>query len=278
VSRLSYITPPSSPPTLLPQLLKKNVPAVDAAAAGRFLALMPECSRCGERKDIHEFSDAQLCRKIFPQCLACSNPRLHDAKMYGSAPQPRRAPDRPIDTNQLRECSACRRHLSVSRFSKRQLAGAGRCSTCTAKVCAANEQSQAEASCKRRREGEADWVDLICAPDPAEERYVCELLEGMEEARRASIAAARRLSSEESAARAAGPLDDSNLGHRMLERLGWEPGTGLGARQDGQVLPIAIELPQRRGTSGLGRSAGQGEQVGSGAALSSTVEVDDMPA
>jgi len=85
----------------------------------------------------------------------------------------------------------------------------------------------------------------------------------VEEARRASIAA-RRLSSEESAAQAASPLDASNRGHRMLERLGWEIGSGLGARQDGEVLPVAIRLSERRGAIGLGRSAGQEEQAVSG--------------
>lgn len=247
---------------------------VASALQSRCVGLMPECSRCGERKDINDFSDVQLCRKLFPQCLACSNPRLHHAKMYGSTPQPRR--DRPTDTNEMRECSACRRQLSVSRFSKRQLAGAGRCSTSLPR-CAPPTKSLRQ---RRLGEGEAGWVNLMCASDPAEKRYVCELLEGMEEARRASIAAARRLSSQESAARAAGPLDASNRGHHMLERLGWEPGTRLGTRQDGQVLPVAIGSPQRRDTSGLGRSAGQADQsrVRVSVEHNRVVEVDEMPA
>jgi hypothetical protein len=116
--------------------------------------------------------------------------------------------------------------------------------------------------------------DLACAADPAEERYISELLEGVEEARRASIAAARRRAAEGSAARPNGPLDASNKGHRMLERLGWEPGTGLGARQDGEVVPVAIGLQERRcislGMSGLGSAAGEREQVGSVQATKAT--------
>lgn len=44
------------------------------------------------------------------------------------------------------------------------------------------------------------------------------------------------------------PLDESNLGNTMLRRLGWSPGSGLGASSSGILTPIeAIIRRQRRG-------------------------------
>ncbi|CAH8837453.1 unnamed protein product [Trichobilharzia szidati] len=36
----------------------------------------------------------------------------------------------------------------------------------------------------------------------------------------------------------AAPLNDTNKGHRMLQRLGWKPGDGLGQNSDGLITPV----------------------------------------
>ena len=46
------------------------------------------------------------------------------------------------------------------------------------------------------------------------------------------------------------PLDESNLGNRMLRGMGWRPGAGLGPEGEGIREPIAAQMRPRR--SGLG--------------------------
>ena len=46
------------------------------------------------------------------------------------------------------------------------------------------------------------------------------------------------------------PLDSSNIGNRMLMRMGWETGTGLGSALQGQVEPVPVI--KRRKRLGLG--------------------------
>jgi G-patch domain len=46
------------------------------------------------------------------------------------------------------------------------------------------------------------------------------------------------------------PLTDSNLGHRMLMKMGWTPGVALGAEANGILDPITATIRSKRG--GLG--------------------------
>jgi hypothetical protein len=44
------------------------------------------------------------------------------------------------------------------------------------------------------------------------------------------------------------PIPDSNIGNVLLRRMGWRPGTGLGAARSGIVEPVSATLrPRRRG-------------------------------
>ena len=178
----------------------------------------------------------------------------------------------------------CGQLLPASHFSARQLAGKGKCQACAKQASAANLVQQADQVRKRRRDGE-DGIDLWAAGlgsigepswqapggfrfsaqgdelqgretagretegDDAEEQYVQELLRGVEEARRAKAqaSAARR-------AAASAELDASNAGHGLLQRLGWEPGTGLGSQQQGALLPAASLLPGQLDKKGLSRA------------------------
>ena len=134
---------------------------------------------------------------------------------------------------------------------------------------------QADQVRKRRRDGEEDmdrWMGLgsmdrgfRCAAQSgepqgggteggdAEEQYVQELLRGVEDARRAKAKAsvAQRAAA---AAEPAVPLSASNAGHGLLQRLGWEPGTGLGSQQQGALLPAASLLPGQLDKRGLSRA------------------------
>ncbi|EJD39032.1 G-patch-domain-containing protein [Auricularia subglabra TFB-10046 SS5] len=49
------------------------------------------------------------------------------------------------------------------------------------------------------------------------------------------------------------PLSESNIGHQLLLKHGWTPGTGLGLSEDARLEPLpTIVLPER---SGLGASS-----------------------
>ena len=178
-------------------------------------------------------------------------------------------------------CSVCCQLLPPSQFSARQLAGKGKCQSCAKQASAANLVQQADQVRKRQRDGEDDldrWMGLGSTEETprsaaagfhgaaqggeprggeaeaadAEERYVQELLQGVEEARRAKARAgvARR----DAAAAPAVPLNESNAGHNLLQKLGWEPGTGLGSQQQGALLPAATLLPGQLGKRGLSRA------------------------
>jgi len=175
--------------------------------------------------------------------------------------------------------------LPASHFSARQLAGKGKCQACAKQASAANLSQQADQVRKRRRDGE-DGIDRWAAGlgsieepswqtpggfrsaqvdelqgretegretegegDASEEQYVQELLRGVEEARRSKAQA-----SAVQRAAASVELDASNTGHGLLQRLGWEPGTGLGSQQQGALLPAASLLPSQLDKKGLSRA------------------------
>ncbi len=56
----------------------------------------------------------------------------------------------------------------------------------------------------------------------------------------------------EEAASLALPLPASNRGFKLLQRLGWQAGCGLGSRMQGRVEPVP--LTDKRDALGLGRS------------------------
>lgn len=51
-------------------------------------------------------------------------------------------------------------------------------------------------------------------------------------------------------------LPRHNVGYRMLSSMGWQAGTGLGAKGDGRQAPISTE--SNRGHTGLGYSSKRG--------------------
>uniref|UniRef100_A0A1B6JFI2 G patch domain-containing protein 11 n=2 Tax=Homalodisca liturata TaxID=320908 RepID=A0A1B6JFI2_9HEMI len=53
------------------------------------------------------------------------------------------------------------------------------------------------------------------------------------------------------------PLDSDNVGFKMLQKLGFKPGTGLGRSGEGRVEPISVEVKSDR--QGLGRKASLAE-------------------
>ncbi|CAF1311794.1 unnamed protein product [Rotaria sordida] len=46
------------------------------------------------------------------------------------------------------------------------------------------------------------------------------------------------------------PINPTNLGHQLLEKIGWIPGNGLGLNQDGIKTPIEVNIRNHR--QGLG--------------------------
>ncbi|CAF4736087.1 unnamed protein product, partial [Rotaria magnacalcarata] len=46
------------------------------------------------------------------------------------------------------------------------------------------------------------------------------------------------------------PIDSTNIGHQLLEKIGWTPGSGLGLNQDGITAPVDINYHNCR--QGLG--------------------------
>ena len=47
------------------------------------------------------------------------------------------------------------------------------------------------------------------------------------------------------------PLPETSIGHRLLEKMGWKPGEGLGVAGDGNVLPVSETLKAQDGRGGL---------------------------
>ncbi|CAF0743132.1 unnamed protein product [Adineta steineri] len=45
-------------------------------------------------------------------------------------------------------------------------------------------------------------------------------------------------------------ISSANVGHQLLQKIGWTPGNGLGLNQNGIKSPISINFHQRR--QGLG--------------------------
>ena len=46
------------------------------------------------------------------------------------------------------------------------------------------------------------------------------------------------------------PIDDSNIGHKILQKLGWSKGQGLGTQNEGISEPLPLTIRKKR--SGLG--------------------------
>ena len=207
---------------------------------------MPRCTRCGEVRPLDDFSEAQLCGR--GKCLQCSNPHLYARRAAaGSGPlaevgRVRGSPVMP-PSDHMRDCNVCGRPTPLSSFSRRQLNGAGKCPACATRSCANNEAQQAADARSERKRARDDALEAfeIDGGSSGDEAYARELLRGIDEMR----AAAPSVSN-------APPLDARNLGHRMLERLGWAPGEAVG--RDAHGVPPSAPLLQH-GRRGLGEGA-----------------------
>lgn len=73
---------------------------------------------------------------------------------------------------------------------------------------------------------------------------------------------------------ASSELDENNVGFRMLKKMAWKEGEGLGKNKSGIVAPIVLEVPD--GREGLGRKARE-EEVLEQAAKKAKVDVVLMP-
>lgn len=217
---------------------------------------------CCSALPLEAFSEAQLLGKR--KCLRCSNPRLFAKRAaaeleqsVAAAAHPR--PAKPVRTMDMtRECSCCGRHVPIASFSARQLAGKGRCPACACMASHLNQQEQQRAKRPRYAElielgGAVEELSDAAESDDSEAEYERELLRGVEEARAAAAAAAGAQRPEQ-------PLDASNAGHQMLRKLGWTPGSGLGAPgHDGapqpEPVPASEAIRSQRDRRGLGLDA-----------------------
>lgn len=48
-------------------------------------------------------------------------------------------------------------------------------------------------------------------------------------------------------------IPESNVGYRLLQKLGWRPGGGLGREQQGRVDPVRLDANDTGTRIGLGR-------------------------
>ncbi|CAF1304003.1 unnamed protein product [Rotaria magnacalcarata] len=53
------------------------------------------------------------------------------------------------------------------------------------------------------------------------------------------------------------PINSTNVGHQLLEKIGWTPGNGLGLNQNGIKTPIEINIRNRRQGLGYEKSIDQ---------------------
>ncbi|KAJ2565518.1 squalene synthetase-like protein, partial [Coemansia sp. RSA 1836] len=43
-------------------------------------------------------------------------------------------------------------------------------------------------------------------------------------------------------------VGSSNIGHKMLQQMGWQPGQGLGVKEEGRATPVDVMIrTERRG-------------------------------
>lgn len=223
---------------------------------------MPTCAQCQHKRSIDDYSDAQLVRGSKGRCLKCSNPRLwaqREASGLGDRPlcdlgRSRHA-SKGIADGSI-ECSSCRRELPRTRFSSRQLAGKRRCHSCAASASATNLTQQAEQALKRQRDG-AVMQDSPCKRaattdgEDGESVYVEQLLQDVNAARDAAVQAKVEAVAVAPPPR---PVGEGNAGYALLQRLGWAPGTGLGANGRGDVELASDRLPSQLDRRGLGRA------------------------
>ena len=66
---------------------------------------------------------------------------------------------------------------------------------------------------------------------------------------------------------AAPPLDDSNLGFRMLRSLGYTPGAGVGKNEQGRTEPVAVVARAPRSGLGVDEAARERQRLAAAAAL-----------
>ena len=111
------------------------------------------------------------------------------------------------------------------------------------------ELKQSSASTSALGKRERDTLD-----DGSDARKECEDLSEHERAMLQRCDAVRRRVAEAQEPAAApipgAPLDEANRGHRLLQRMGWSPGEGLGATE-GRVRPVSEELKPHDGRAGL---------------------------
>mmetsp|Transcript_3225 Transcript_3225/g.7303 ORF Transcript_3225/g.7303 Transcript_3225/m.7303 type:complete len:172 (-) Transcript_3225:213-728(-) len=132
-------------------------------------------------------------------------------------------------TQKFLRCSTCSQHKPQDAFSRRQRnvhRPRRSCSSCCALASRHNESEQASVQKRRRHDAEEDDEDAAQLHVPTREKM--------------NVPEPQL------------PLNESNKGHQMLTRLGWVPGSGLGAQACGATVPIAQLLASQRHTRGLG--------------------------
>ena len=223
---------------------------------------MPRCTQCLVVRALDEFAEAQLRKPSDVQrCLRCSNPRLFAQKkeaglegeplMALGRSRPQKQPGAGKDGT-TRACTCCQRELPLAAYSTRQLskAGKGRCPSCavnaTAENCKAHLKRQHSAAL---RLGELDCSDY---DDSDDEAYTAALLRDVEAAR-----PPKRVALDATSSRIGLAPDEANVGHRLLTKMGWAAGMGLGAEGMGETTLAAELLASQRGTAGLGHGKGR---------------------
>jgi len=179
-------------------------------------------------------------------------------------------------------CSRCNTRKPASDFSKRQLrAGPGRGAACKACAEVATRRNHTQQKLvRKRRRGDGllpgEYGDLQPADDDLQQPWWQPgLLPGdesdgsaegvpysLEPIAETPSAEAVRARVERGSGALQRPvdhkeIDQTNRGHLLLRKLGWEPGTGLGAQRAGGLLPVSQLVHAQRGRDGL-RFEGEG--------------------
>jgi splicing factor 4 len=72
-------------------------------------------------------------------------------------------------------------------------------------------------------------------------------------------------------------IGSDNIGHKLLQKMGWKEGKGIGAKEDGRTAPVAATGPGGAASAAAAAAGMRQDTLGLGAQAHGAVEANDDP-